>query len=95
MTIKLNATNLKNLITKMKAADKSLITESTEQKYSALAEFGRNHFVEFFIEIHLEDDEHILEANWTSDITAKDVNGIHFEKEEVRTILMLNSPQHH
>jgi hypothetical protein len=94
MTIKLNATNLKNLIEKMRAADENLILEATGHRYSALAEFGRIHFGEFFARIHLEDEEHILEANWTPDVTAKDVNGVHFEKEEVMTILMLNSPHH-
>ena len=92
MTIKLTKANLKRLVVKMKKADATLVMDSVEQKESAIAEFGRVHFAEFFEETYVEDGDSIMEANWWPEETAMDVNGVHFEEEEVRTILRLNSP---
>jgi hypothetical protein len=92
MTIRLTKANLKKLVGKMKKADATLLIQSAEQKESAMAEFGRVHFAEFFEETHWEDGDSIVEANWWPEVTAMVVNGVHFEEEEVRTILRLNSP---
>ena len=93
MTIKLTKENLKKLSKKMKDADPELMDESATHRSSAIAEFGRVHFSEYFEFVHAPDaDENLMEADCNAKITGYTINGVYFEEEEVRTIVRLHSP---
>ena len=93
MTIKLTKENLRALVAKMKDADPDLMAESAIHRGSAIAEFGRVHFGEYFELVEATDsDDDIMEADWNAKVRGYTVNGVYFEEEEVRTIVRLHSP---
>ena len=93
MMIRLTKENLKTLVSKMKEADPELMEESAKHRTSAIAEFGRVHFGEYFEMIEATDsDDEFMEADWNAKVRGYTVNGVYFEEEEVRTIVRLHSP---